>query len=63
MKGGKYIKECDKILKGEIRKLMRVRKVGEGGIRKGRSWKGGDSTGKLGDEFGELGIGRESEIL
>jgi hypothetical protein len=32
---------------------MRGRKVGEGGIRKGRSWKGDYSTG-VGDGFWEL---------
>jgi hypothetical protein len=39
-----------------------MRRVGEGGIRKGRSLTGGYST-EVGDGFWELWICRESEIL
>jgi hypothetical protein len=41
---------------------MRGRRVGEGGIRKGRSWTGDYSTG-VGMDFGSSEYCRESEIL
>jgi hypothetical protein len=42
---------------------MRGRRVGEGGIRKGRSWTGGILR-RLGMDFGSSGICREGgEIL
>ena len=38
-------------------------RVGEGGIRKGRSWTGGYSTEVGGMNFGELGIAERSEVM
>jgi hypothetical protein len=37
--------------------------VGEGGIRKGRRWTGGHSTGGWGWILGALGFAERSEIL
>jgi hypothetical protein len=42
---------------------MRRGEVGEGGIRKGRRWTGGHSTGGWGWILGALGFAERSEIL